>query len=150
MAIPAARLDRAPGSRPIALALLLSAVGLAAAPALASSPEAWNRYDRQVRAACVAASRLAAVRVRGTRIDFPSLSLSSLLLEGTYPQPHMRGQQGLELCIYEQRSGRAAVAEANGLQAPASPQQPSPAILPMPGAAMPGKAVPAGSPAMPR
>jgi hypothetical protein len=99
----------------------LPLVGLAAllgaGPLQASSPEAWNRYDRQVRSACVAASGLAAVRIRGSRVDLPSLGLSSLLLEGRYPQAHLAGRRGLELCVFEQRSGRAAVAEADPLLA---------------------------------
>jgi hypothetical protein len=47
--------------------LLLAATALAGGPALASSPQAWSAYDRQVRTACVAASGLAAVRVKGQR-----------------------------------------------------------------------------------
>lgn len=83
--------------------------------ALASSPEAWKLYDRQVRSACVAASGHTAVRARGSRLDLPSLRLSSLLLEGRYPQAHMNGSLGLELCVFEQRSGRAAVTGADSL-----------------------------------
>jgi hypothetical protein len=110
------------------LSLGLAAL-LGAGPLQASSPEAWKRYDRQVRSACVAASGLAAVRIRGSRIDFPSLGLSSLVLEGTYPQAHMAGRRGLELCVFEQRSGRAAVAEADAqLAAPGS----TPAAAPGP------------------
>jgi len=99
----------------------LVAAALGAGPLQASSPEAWNRYDRQVRSACVAASGLTAVRIRGSRIDFPSLGLSSLLLEGTYPQAAMAGRRGLELCLFEQRNGRASVAEADGLLAAPAP-----------------------------
>jgi hypothetical protein len=73
--------------------LLLAATALAGGPALASSPQAWSAYDRQVRTACVAASGLAAVRVKGQRVDLPGLGLSALLLEGTYPQPHMVGRK---------------------------------------------------------
>jgi len=53
-------------------------------------------------------------------VDLPGLGLSALLLEGTYPQPHMRGRKGLELCLLEQRSGRASVAEADRLIGPAA------------------------------
>jgi hypothetical protein len=95
--------------------LLLMATALAGGSALASSPESWRAYDRQVRAACVAASGLTAARVKGQRVDLPDLGLSALLLEGTYPQPHMRGQKGLELCLFERRSGRAKVADGDRL-----------------------------------
>jgi len=95
--------------------LLLVSTALADGAALASSPDAWRAYDRQVRTACVAASRLAAVRVKGKRVDVLDLDISALLLEGTYPQPHMRGQKGLELCLFERRSGRAKVADGDRL-----------------------------------
>ena len=95
--------------------LLLVSTALADGAALASSPDAWRAYDRQVRTACVAASRLAAARVKGKRVDVLDLDISALLLEGTYPQPHMRGQKGLELYLFERRSGRAKVADGDRL-----------------------------------
>lgn len=85
-------------------------------PALASSPEAWAAYDRQVRAACLRASGLKAVRILGRRLDLPSLGLSAFLIEGVAPQPHMQGTQVRELCVVEQRSGRAEVTEAKDLR----------------------------------
>jgi hypothetical protein len=103
------------GCRRAALPLLLVAWALGGSAALASSPEAWRLYDLKVRSACVAASGLTAVRARGSRLDLPTLGLSSLLLEGRYPQAHMNGSLGLELCVFEQRSGRAAVTGADSL-----------------------------------
>ena len=127
---PAQAVERSPDARrrllcrracgPGLVCLVLASMALAGGPALASSPEAWSAYDRQVRTACQAASGLAAVRVKGQRVDLPSLGLSALLLEGTYPQPHMGGRKGLELCLLEQRSGRASVAEADRLIGPAA------------------------------
>ena len=138
---PPAAAERSPGARsrsswrrirgPCLAGLLLVATALASKAALASSPEAWRAYDRQVRAACVAASGLTAARVKGQRVDLPDLGLSVLLLEGTYPQPHMRGQRGLELCLLERRSGRASVAEADQLIGPAmTPAAPGAGIRP--------------------
>ena len=95
--------------------LVLVSTALVDGAALASSPDAWRAYDRQVRNACVAASGLAAARVKGQRVDEKDLDISALLLEGTYPQPHMRGQKGLELCLFERRSGRAKVADGDQL-----------------------------------
>lgn len=94
--------------------LLFPLMASAMLPARASSPEAWAAYDRQVRAACLRASGLKTVRILGQRIDLSTLGLSTFLLEGVYPQPHMQRMQGRELCVYEQRSGRAEVTEANG------------------------------------
>jgi len=150
---PAPTAEPCPGARarsaacrsgvPSLAGLLLAATALAGGPALASSPQAWSAYDRQVRTACVAASGLAAVRVKGQRIDLPGLGLSALLLEGTYPQPHMGGQKGLELCLVEQRSGRASVAEADRLIGPAATP------LPGQGSGLPAPAPPAAQQALP-
>lgn len=116
----ASRPGRAPvGKRPgagaarLGLALLL--LGPVMPPARASSPDAWRAYDLEVRAACRKASRLEQPRMPGERIDVPvagrtadggTLLISVLLLEG---------QKGRELCLFEQRTRRATVAEADAL-----------------------------------
>lgn len=99
--------------------LLLS---LTAAPALASSPQAWRDYDRQVLNACLAGSSLRNPRALGSRVDVPGSGrggdgslTSALLLEGKARQPHMRGRRQLELCLYDQRSRTARVVEADAL-----------------------------------
>lgn len=111
----------------VGVGLLLA--GPLAPAAQASSPEAWRAYDRQVRAACLAISRLLQPRALGERIDVPvaeaspdgtTALISALLLEGRYPQPHMGGQKGRELCLFDQRTRRATVAEADVLDRPRS------------------------------
>jgi len=101
------------------LAQLLGLALMAAAmPARAASPQAWNAYGQQVQKACLAASVLRNPRPAGERVDLPgpgdALS-SALLLEGTYPQPHMAGRRGLELCLYDARSKQARVGDADRL-----------------------------------
>ncbi len=96
----------------VALALALG-LAFGISPTQASSPAAWSSYDAKVRAACGAASRLSQPRVRGERLDLPDAGLSLLVLEGRYPQPHMQGKRGLEVCVFEKNSGRASVAEAD-------------------------------------
>ena len=102
--------SRHPWCIPLALALGLA---LGIRPTQASSPAAWSSYDAKVRAACGAASRLSQTRVRGERLDLPDAGLSLLVLEGRYPQPHMQGKRGLEVCVFEKSSSRASVAEAD-------------------------------------
>jgi hypothetical protein len=102
--------SRHPWCIPLALALGLA---LGIRPTQASSPAAWSAYDAKVRAACTAASRLTQKRVRGERLDLPGPGLSLLVLEGRYPQPHMQGKRGLEMCVFEQSSGKASVVEAD-------------------------------------
>ncbi|MFN9645529.1 MAG: hypothetical protein ACK6BG_10530 [Cyanobacteriota bacterium] len=113
------------------VALLASGAALwllSAAPRLwASSPEAWQAYDREVRSACLKASGLLQPRVLGDRVDVSAAVaspngitplISALLLEGHSPQAHMRGQLGRELCLFDQRTRKASVAEANALTKP--------------------------------
>lgn len=98
--------------------LLGLALAASALPARASTPQAWTAYGQQVVKACVAASGLRNPRPAGERVDLPGRGdalTSALLLEGTYPQPHMAGRRGLELCLYDARSKQARVAEADRL-----------------------------------
>lgn len=97
---------------------LTLAVPLLGSPALASSPAAWAAYDTRVRAACRAATTLMGAVERGDRLDLPGPALSVFLFEGRYRQPHLQGQRGLELCVYEQASGRASVVGADRLYGP--------------------------------
>lgn len=102
----------------LSVPLLGLALAAAALPASASSPQAWNAYGQQVLKACVAASRLRNPKPAGERVDLPGRSeapISALLLEGGYPQPHMAGRRGLELCLYDGASRKARVAEADRL-----------------------------------
>jgi hypothetical protein len=98
--------------------VLMLAVPLLGSPALASSPAAWAAYDARVRAACRAATTLVGAVERGDRLDLPGPALSVFLLEGRYRQPHMQGQRGLELCVFEQSTGRASVVGADRLFGP--------------------------------
>jgi hypothetical protein len=112
----------ASGWRRLALAAVLLA--MAAPRAMASSPDAWKAYDQEVRSACQKASRLQQPKVLGKRVDVPvanvspdggTLLISALLMEGRHPQPHMQGHKGRELCLFEQRTRRATVGEADTL-----------------------------------
>jgi hypothetical protein len=101
------------------LGLGLAAAPITASPAGASSPQAWQDYGQQVLKACSAASTLRSPRPAGNRVDLNGRSgalVSALLLEGSYPQPHMAGRHGLELCLYDAHSRQASVADANNLQ----------------------------------
>ena len=113
----ASSLVAAPGLVVPTLALILAAP-LLGSPALASSLAAWAAYDARVRAACRAATTLVGAVERGDRLDLPGPALSVFLLEGRYRQPHMQGQRGLELCVYEQASSRAVVVGADRLYGP--------------------------------
>lgn len=95
------------------------------APAVrASSPQDWAALERQVTASCLARSGLRQPRPLGERVDVDDQSV--LLLGGTYPQPHMRNRRGVELCLFDRRSRRAAVVPADDLLQPRPAQPPQP------------------------
>ena len=109
--------------RHLLLGSLLSALAL---PATASSPAAWRDYGQKVQGRCLAASGLKGARPMGERLDLPSPTpegslISVLMLEGVAPQAFRQGARLRELCLYDQRSGQARVAEADVLLAPRKP-----------------------------
>jgi hypothetical protein len=95
-------------------ALWMGCLLLVAGAATASTPEAWNAYNKEVITKCVAASRLRDAHPGGQRIDFDDhIGLSALIIIGHYPQPHMNNQRGRELCLFDKRSKTATVADAD-------------------------------------
>ena len=63
-----------------------------------------------------------------------------LLLEGRYRQPHMQGQRGLEIFVFEQTTGRASVVGADRLYGPGASS---------PSGSRPANRVPVMAPARP-
>ena len=110
----------------LALGLSLGLVGTGLDRAWSSSPQAWANYGQEVQRACLAASRLRQPRPAGDRLDLPAPAtatasnaasglVSVLLLRGTYPQAHMAGRSGLELCLYEASRRQARIGDADRL-----------------------------------
>ena len=80
--------------------------------AQASSEDAWAEHDQRVLQACVAASQLSDTQAVGRPAEFDdSVGYSALLLQGRYPQAHMKNRTGRELCLYNKRSRSAHVSE---------------------------------------
>ncbi|QDY41145.1 hypothetical protein [Candidatus Pantoea soli] len=93
------------------LTLLLSPL------AQASSEEAWQQNARNGQQACLKASGLKAASIVGKPVQYDdSVGYDALLLEGRYPQKHMKNQKGRELCLYQRQSGKAVVSEADQLR----------------------------------
>lgn len=89
---------------------------LLAAQAHASSDQAWKEHDARLLSACKAVSGLQDVHPAGQPVLFDDrLGLTALMLEGRYPQPHMKDQRGRELCLFERKSRKAHIAEADTL-----------------------------------
>lgn len=90
--------------------------------ALASSDDAWKQHDRRVLAACTAVSKLKDARPAGQAVVFDDrLGLTALMLTGRYPQPHMKGRNGNELCLYARKTGNAYISEADRLMGSGTP-----------------------------
>lgn len=102
--------------------LALSVLCLIAPLAHASSPDAWAAYDKAVLASCTKASGLKDAKPVGTTAQFDDrVGYTALLLQGQYPQKHMKGQQGTELCLYNKKSKTAYVTEWDSIRPTAKP-----------------------------
>jgi len=82
----------------------------------AASPGAWAAHESAVVAACSAASALRESKPGGSPIEFDDrLGLTALVIEGRYPQAHMKNQRGQVLCLYDKRTRSASVADTDAL-----------------------------------
>ncbi|MCU0118537.1 hypothetical protein N8H74_09760 [Pseudomonas sp. B2M1-30] len=105
-------------------ALTLACLCLIALPPLAhaSSPDAWAAYDKAVLASCTKASGLKNAKPVGNAAQFDDrVGYTALLLQGQYPQKHMKGAQGTELCLYSKKSKTAFVTEWDSIRPSAKP-----------------------------
>lgn len=106
--------------KPITFSLLYLA--FLAPLAHASSPDAWAAYDKAVLANCTKASGLKNAKPVGNAAQFDDrVGYTALLLQGQYPQKHMKGQQGTELCLYNKKSKTAFVTEWDSIRPTAKP-----------------------------
>ncbi|MCU7251025.1 hypothetical protein [Pseudomonas koreensis] len=105
-------------------ALTLACLCLTALTPLAhaSSPDAWAAYDKAVLASCTKASGLKNAKPVGNAAQFDDrVGYTALLLQGQYPQKHMKGAQGTELCLYSKKSKTAFVTEWDSIRPSAKP-----------------------------
>ena len=89
-----------------ALAVALAA---AASSAHASTSEAWAELFAKAGAACQKASNLTATKLRGQPVDFQAAVL--IIVDGRYPQPHMKNAKGTSYCLYDKVSGKTEASE---------------------------------------
>ncbi|WP_426141128.1 hypothetical protein [Pseudomonas sp. DWP3-1-2] len=95
-------------------ALLIALVAFVG-QANASSTDAWKALDKTVVDSCIKASQLKSVKPLGKAGFDDSVGYEAMMLEGRYPQPHMKNQPGTELCLYNRHSKKATVTEWNTL-----------------------------------
>ncbi|WP_338921854.1 hypothetical protein V0M98_04735 [Pseudomonas silesiensis] len=106
-----------------AATLTLLCLTALATQAHASSPDAWAAYDKAVLAGCTKASGLKHAKPVGNAAQFDDrVGYTALLLQGQYPQKHMKGQQGTELCLFNKKSKTAYVTEWDSIHPAAKAQ----------------------------
>ena len=82
-----------------------------AAPSSASTPDKWAKVDAASQAACLKASGLNGAQV-GAPIRFSdNMLIEARVVDGTWPQPHMKGAKARMLCLYNRKNKRVEVQE---------------------------------------
>lgn len=84
---------------------------LMAPPALAATPESWAKVDRASQAACVKAANLTDATVGPPTRYSDGFLIEARVVEGTWPQPHMKGAKARMLCLYNRKTKRVEVQE---------------------------------------
>ncbi len=92
--------------------LIGAAVALAmAAPAFSATPDAWAKVDAASQAACVKAANLAGA-VAGPPVRYSDkVMIDARVVEGSWPQAHMKGAKAKMLCLYNRKTKRVEVQE---------------------------------------
>jgi hypothetical protein len=93
---------------PVAIILALGLIAAGAESARASSPDAWAELFKRASAACAKASELKKVRT-GKPVDFSDKVL--VIVDGIWPQPHMKNAPARFACLYDKRARTAEAAE---------------------------------------
>ena len=94
--------------KPVAIILALGLIAAGAESARASSPDAWAELFKRASAACAKASELKKVRT-GKPVDFSDKVL--VIVDGIWPQPHMKNAPARFACLYDKRTRTAETAE---------------------------------------
>ncbi len=95
----------------ISLGLLVTAT-----TAKASSPKAWKQHQQEVMASCLKVTGLRNAKPLGEIVTFSdNVGYDALLVGGNYPQPHMKNKTGKFICLFNRRTRKAYISEANQL-----------------------------------
>lgn len=92
--------------------LIGAAVAFAlSAPAFSATPDAWAKVDAASQAACVNAANLSGAAAGPPVRYSDKLLIDARVIEGTWPQPHMKGAKAKMLCLYNRKTKRVEVQE---------------------------------------
>ena len=90
---------------------LAAAVLLAAAASFASAPDKWAKVDTASQNACLKAAGLNGAQVGPPTRFSDNFMIDARVVEGTWPQPHMKGAKTRMLCLYNRKNKRIEVQE---------------------------------------
>ncbi len=91
-----------------------------AAPAFSATPDAWAKVDAASSAACVKAANLVGA-ITGPPIRYSDkVLIDARVVEGSWPQPHMKGAKAKMLCLYNRKTKRVEVQELATAPVPVS------------------------------
>lgn len=96
----------------------LSILGFVASSAVASvtfasSEQAWKKHDQDIKSACIKVSQLKNAKPASSVMLFDDrVGYSALLIQGQYPQAHMKNKTGQELCLWNKTTKKAYLSEA--------------------------------------
>lgn len=97
--------------RYIATAIAVVAVSGIAVPAFASTPDKWAKVDAASQAACLKGAKLADA-LSGPPIRYSdNFLIEARVVEGIWPQPHMKGAKARMLCLYNRKNKRVEIQE---------------------------------------
>jgi len=91
---------------------VLPALLLAALPARASTPDAWQALFAIAGQRCLAASGLLEAKASAQPADFNDEVL--MLVTGMWPQPHIKQAAAQMLCRYNKANGQVQIIELPG------------------------------------
>ena len=80
----------------------------------ASTPQAWNKYHKEVATVCERAGNLKNAHVVGDIISFDDdIGITAAMVFGNYPQSFMHNTEGHFLCLFNKKTKQAQCAEAS-------------------------------------
>ncbi len=98
------------------IGLMLLALFFSLNPAYASSSESWKKNNQNLKTACFKASQLKSPKIASDIMLFDDrVGYSAVVLEGHYPQAHMKNRLGRELCLWHRAKQKAFITEADSL-----------------------------------
>ena len=110
------------------VAVASAAAFMAIGPASASSPAAWAQHDKDTQQACAAASELNNPVVHPKTVLFDdTVGMDARLVTGTWKPAHMKGAKAVMICLYDRKTRRAVVQDADAWRG-ASTTAPKPAV----------------------